>query len=116
MGDLSEHFSRHEFDCPCGKLANPKKELIDSLELLRSIWNKPILVTSGFRSVPYNRDIGGVPLSHHLHNRAADIVIRGIDTSVIAKEARKLFNGVGEYRTFVHVDVRRGRKARWKVK
>ena len=37
MGDLSPHFSRHEFDSHDGAIAHPDPNLIDRLEKLRHI-------------------------------------------------------------------------------
>lgn len=44
------------------------------LDPLRSLYGKPILVTSGFRSTELNAAVGGVSKSQHLCGQAADIV------------------------------------------
>jgi zinc D-Ala-D-Ala carboxypeptidase len=104
MGDLSAHFSRHEFDCPhCGKLVIDAN-LIRRLEALRGIVGKPLPITSGYRCLVYNRAVGGVRYSQHLHGRAADIP-RGYCTVRQALDAG--FTGIGHRADrVVHVDVR----------
>jgi uncharacterized protein YcbK (DUF882 family) len=127
MGDLSTHFSSSEFACKCGlrglKPADGycggkswvSAELVQKLEELRAaIGNRPILITSGCRCQLYNRYVGGASASQHLMGTAADVTVKGMAPSEVAKAADKLdFGGVGRYKTFTHVDVRPG-KARWR--
>lgn len=47
--------------------------LLDRLNILRGIWGKPMIVTSGFRSPEHNTAIGGAKNSAHLFCQAADI-------------------------------------------
>jgi zinc D-Ala-D-Ala carboxypeptidase len=105
MGDLSPHFDRREFDCHDGTPASPAPELIAALERLRSICaNRPMRIVSGFRTIAYNRAVGGAPESQHIHNRAADLV-PGYATVGQAQAAG--FTGIGYCGgSAVHVDVR----------
>lgn len=107
MGDLSLHFSRHEFDCHDGSRAHPTTELLASLERLRTIiGNKPIVIVSGYRSPAWNRRVRGATRSQHLFNRAADLN-RGVATVDQARRAG--FTGIGFVGPWaVHVDVRPG--------
>lgn len=113
MGDLSENFSRHEFDSRDGVAANPDPELIERLELLRRlIGNRPIRIVSGYRSPEHNRRVKGAPKSQHLRNRAADLE-PGVATYDQAKAAG--FRGIGRKGKWaIHVDVRPGRFTTWR--
>lgn len=105
MGDLSEHFSRHEFDSHDGELAHPDPKLIAALEELRRIRHgRPLRIVSGYRSPAWNRHVGGAAHSQHLYNRAADIP----PNYAREREAREAgFTGIGVCRGWVvHVDVR----------
>ena len=106
---VSPHFSLQEVSCRCGcNYAVIDCELINKLEALRAIFNKPINVSSWCRCLQYNKSVGGVSNSQHLTGKAADIVIKGISPSRVAEAALKVgFKGVGIYKTFTHVDVRK---------
>jgi len=112
MSKLSPHFASAEFACPhCGKVKVTPK-LIKLLEELRKeIGNRPIVITSGYRCIEHNKAVGGHPKSYHTKGLAADIRASGIAPIDLFFEALKLgFSGVGLYDSFVHVDVRPGRK------
>ncbi len=68
------------------------KRLMWRLEAIRAKGNgRPVTVESGFRSVAYNRCIGGGSLSQHLYGTAADIKIahmRGRRERTLAAGAR----------------------------
>jgi len=107
MGDLSLHFSRSEFtDRRTGEL-NVYRELIDRLEVLRTIiGDRPITIISGFRSRSTNTAVKGAKASQHLLGRAADIPF-GVATVQQARAAG--FRGIGARGVWaVHVDVREG--------
>lgn len=61
----------------------PPRHAIDSLHALvehvldplRSAWQAPITVTSGYRCPALNRAVGGVPGSQHMLGQAADITV-----------------------------------------
>lgn len=111
MGDLSAHFSRREFDSHDGARADPDPELVAALERLRALVGRPLRIVSGYRSPAHNRAVGGAPRSQHLYNRAADIPA---EYATVAQAAAAGFTGIGSRgRWAVHVDVRRGRPARW---
>lgn len=52
--------------------------VINVLQPLREYVNKPIIITSGYRSLPLNVKVGGVNNSQHLTGQAADFVIQGL--------------------------------------
>ncbi len=113
VGDLSAHFSRHEFMDP-GQRGLPVDLtlLVMHLERLRSLCgDRPLRIVSGWRSVATNTRVGGVRASQHLYGRAADIP-QGYATVRTAQNAG--FTGVGESNGWaIHVDVRPGEPARW---
>lgn len=53
--------------------ANLTALVANVLDPLREAWGKPIVVTSGFRSVKLNRAVGGAARSQHTKGQAADI-------------------------------------------
>ena len=69
---------------------------------------KKITITSGFRTIANNKREGGVSNSQHLQGRAADFKVAGVSAKTLAKTAKNsgMFSYVGEYSTWVHVDVR----------
>ena len=117
-GDLSPHFHATEFTCRCGDCYVQCVDLglIESLELLRIQFSKPIFITSGFRCFYHNRASGGSTNSLHLSGLAADIKINGIDTETIYMKAKSLFKGLGLAKSFLHVDKRLGEPAFWTYK
>jgi len=46
---------------------------------IRSYLSIPVFVTSGFRTITYNKEIGGSPTSRHVYGLALDLWWRGID-------------------------------------
>jgi hypothetical protein len=107
MGDLSLHFNKKEFECPCCKrvIVNPK--LIDKLETISGIiGNLPITITSGYRCEEYNDSIDGDPNSAHLIGEGADIKtsLSSIDLALEAELVRDI--RIGIYPRHLHVDIR----------
>lgn len=114
MGDLSPHFSRHEFRCRCGcggAIVDP--HLVEHLETLRRMkGNKPIRIVSGYRCASHNAAVGGSKRSQHLVGRAADLE-HGLDVSS-TMAARAGFTGIGTSKGRVtHADVRKPPRAHW---
>ena len=136
MGDLSLHFSRHEFDLPADKAARhgcepaPYPEdwidsrlmpLVKALEVLRAeLGGARITVISGYRPLEYNRKLGSKDDSQHVQGRAADIQVEGFSPLQVHAAVMKLYDrgdleigGVGLYDDFLHLDVRGGPLRRW---
>ena len=125
MAKITKNFSLEEFKCkdgsdiPNSALLNIV-ELARNLEVLRTAINKPITITSGYRSPKYNSKLpGAVKDSQHLRGTAADIKVPGMTPKEVALVIEGLIEsgkmkegGVGVYPTFTHYD-HRGRKARW---
>ena len=112
---LSEHFSSDEFDCHgtgCCTTTIINEKLVEYLEKIRTHFGKPITITSGYRCVVHNRNVGGATGSRHGKGDAADIVIQGIAPRTVAQYAESIgILGIGLYETssdghFVHIDAR----------
>lgn len=114
MGDLSENFSRAEFECLCGCGQNTvDAELITLLEKIRQHFDAPVWIASGNRCRERNIVAGGSEYSQHLVSRAADIIVDGIPPSLVAELAHQISaGGVGNYLHHTHIDTRSG-LARW---
>ena len=96
--NLSTHFSLAEFT----KSQTAERKGIDNtptqdhiermkilcvsvLEPIRTEFDKPIMINSGYRSPDLCEAIGSKPTSQHAKGEAADIVIPGVDNAELAK-------------------------------
>lgn len=111
---VSKNFKLREFACKDGSnLVKLDSELLDKLQKLRTRINKPIIITSGYRTPEHNKKVGGASNSQHLYGKAVDIKVNGMTPSQLKVHAEKIgFKGIGLYKTFLHVDVRKN-VARW---
>jgi uncharacterized protein YcbK (DUF882 family) len=112
MGDLTTHFSRHEFVCRhCGRLTGPAPQLLGVLEELRARVGRPLRIVSGYRCAVHNAAVGGATGSQHLLGTAADIP-RGYADARTAQECGA--RGVGTSGAWAtHVDVRTNGTEQW---
>lgn len=78
----------------------------------------PIIINSGYRCDNHNETVGGSNSSQHLifATDARPTYGNGFKNKlkVLHHEFDKRFKGVGEYSSWVHGDLRNGKKARWK--
>lgn len=76
------------------------------MEIVRVLLgNRPIIVTSGFRSAALNKAVGGSPTSDHATGLAVDIRQHGRTPKEIADIVQRSgmdFDQIIVYRTFVH--------------
>ena len=118
MGDLSEHFSRKEFECRHCHQFIKSCGLLRGLEKLRDLAQVPIFVLSGYRCAAHNRAVGGASNSQHIRGKAADIQISGLSVREMYDLAVQVPDfvrgGIGVYpeEGFIHVDAR-PLPARW---
>lgn len=75
--------------------------------------NRPIEVLSAFRTPEHNASVGGAPGSMHLQGKALDLRHEHLDArtfgdliKVLAATRIPEIGGIGQYATFVHVDIR----------
>lgn len=124
--DLSPHFTLHELTvseyAARNGIANvPMPEDIVCLselcmfvlEPLRRQLQKPVNVTSGFRSVELNRAIGGAENSQHCRGQAADIHVKGMSTEslfqTIIKSGIEFDQCILEFNSWVHISWNTGK-------
>jgi uncharacterized protein YcbK (DUF882 family) len=116
MGDISKNFNRSEFACKCScGFAAVDIELVGLLEEVREKFG-PVKINSGCRCMDHNRKVGGALNSEHTRGIAVDFVVPGVSPQVVADHLREKYPGrygIGEYQSWVHLDVRT-RFARWK--
>jgi hypothetical protein len=77
---LTPHFSESELDvadAPAGVQAAAYQVAL-ILEDVRAAIGVPLLVTSGYRTVEHNAEVGGVANSQHLTGNAADVLPIGL--------------------------------------
>ena len=117
---LTDNFKVKEFACHDGSdeiLIDQK--LVALLQDIRNHFDKPVTISSGYRTVAYNSTVeNAAPKSKHTLGLAADIVVSGVDPIDVANYAKSIgVLGVGYYNEdnnhFVHVDTRT-KKFHWK--
>ena len=112
------YFTTEEFACPCdcgfGSEENDiDPDLIENLNMMRTLYGKPMVVTSGARCKAYNARVGGLADSAHLPHpltsqcRAVDI---HVNNGFSRYELIRIGLNVGFYRfglgpDFLHFDV-----------
>ncbi len=116
MGDLSEHFSRHEMSCSCNNCGGDTidADTLKVAEEVRVFAGHSITPTSAYRCLKHNTAIGSNDLSQHPKGRAIDLPVRdpkSVYEFLCEKYPDKY--GFGLYDTFVHIDTRSGKMARW---
>ena len=116
---LSPHFKIKEFHSKHdpADVVKVDERLLTLLERIRAHVGKPVNVNSGYRSPEYNATLKNAsPRSQHCNGKAADIWVEGVTPKQIADIAECYLGssgGIGIYKNFTHVDVRRN-CARWK--
>lgn len=122
MGDITAHFSRHEFDChdgtpyPGAWLTTRLTPLCEALEVIREVAceGHPIVILCGFRTRAYNAHTpGAAPQSRHVQGDAADITCYAVPPKALWERVRALalagridLGGLGRYDNRIHVDRR----------
>jgi len=84
---LTDHFTLREMtasptairlgldNTPPADLLGNLREVAETLELVRAYFQRPVLVTSGYRSPEVNRAVGGSPSSAHMLGLACDFTV-----------------------------------------
>ena len=87
------------------------------LEPLREHFNKPIIVTSGFRSKLLNEAVNGSKRSHHRYLSqygAVDFIIKDITTDQTIRAIKEMNleyeQCIDEFERWIHIALRRPRK------
>ncbi len=114
---ISPHFNLSKFSCPCCKKVMLHPLLLEKLEKLRKIIERPLYITSGYRCLRYNQKVGGVTNSYHCIGLAADIKVKDINLIELLEVCENIdFAGIGFYekKNFLHLDVRPTKRTRWR--
>jgi len=106
-----QNFSPKELSCPhCGEFYF-FPAAFDAIQRLRDIVGAPVNLNSAHRCPIHNAHVGGAPLSEHKTRIAFDINLSGRDRlDILNKAAESGFGTFGFYRTFLHADMRPGRR------
>lgn len=112
---LTKHFKLSEFVCKDGSnRVVIDMDLVNELQKLRNFINKPIVITSGYRTPKYNAEIGGATNSMHMLGKAVDIYVHNMSSEELYYIARHFnFKGFGIYDNWLHLDVRLDKLAVW---
>lgn len=110
---ITEHFKVKEFACKDGSpIVFVDDWLAVMLEIARKKIEKPITITSGYRTLSHNEKIGGAKYSYHTRGMAADIRADGITPKELAEVLNKIAPnscGIIVYNNWVHFDTRNER-------
>lgn len=80
---------------------------LDCLQAFRKDVNVPVIINSAYRSDKHNKAVGGSPNSQHRKGAAFDIrITANLSREAIHAAARRAgFRGLGDYDSFVHIDI-----------
>lgn len=113
---LARHFKVKEFACKDGsQVVFIDDYLYTILDILRHTLGKPVIITSGYRTPWWNAKCNGAKYSYHMRGMAADIRVEGMTPKEVAKALDKIIPnscGIIVYNSWVHFDVRDGKKYR----
>ena len=106
-----KYFTENELRCSGTGDCHMDKNFMFKLNKLREDYNKPMIVSSGYRDISYNTAIGGSPNSAHTYGKAVDIVTGGTEAYRLLRLAViHGFQGIGVSqrgnfeRRFIHLD------------
>lgn len=113
---LSRYFKVKEFACKDGsQVVFIDDHLYTVLDILRRKLGKPVIITSGYRTPEWNAKCDGAKYSYHMRGMAADIRVDGISAKELANKLDEIVPdecGIIVYKSWVHFDVRTGKKYR----
>ena len=106
MGDLTAHFSKKEFACPCCGRDDIDKKFVERLESARRLAGVAFRINSGVRCLEHNKRVGGVDSSAHVLGVAADIKVSTSHRRFKIRDALlgAGFTRFGSAKNFIHVD------------
>ena len=113
---IGQHFKVREFACKDGsQIVFVDDYLVSILDILRNQVGKPVYINSGYRTPARNKAVGGAKYSYHMRGMAADIRVDGISAKELANKLNEIIPnecGIIVYSSWVHFDVRTGKKYR----
>lgn len=107
--NISTNFKVKEFYCKDGsdEILIDVDFVKDVLQNIRDHFGNSVIINSAYRTISYNKKVGGAKNSYHTKGKAFDIVVKGKSPKDVAKYAQILgVKGIIQYPTFVHVDSR----------
>ena len=94
-------------------LDNILELIINVLQPIRVAINKPMIITSGFRSKELNKIIGGNSNSQHLTGSAVDFIVKEVEpenlVNFIVKMGIEFDQLINEYDSWVHISYNKKR-------
>lgn len=102
-----KYFSGSEFVCNCGcGQVDMHLEFLLRLDKARQYAGMPLRVTSGYRCLEHNAEVGGVSSSAHTKGYAADIECKGSRSraKIVKACIEAGFNRIGIAKDFIHID------------
>lgn len=120
---LTEHFTLEELtasdtaarlgldNAPPPAVVQNLRALAEKLEEVRCILGRPLIVSSGFRSLAVNRAIGSKDTSAHVQGLAADFICPGFGSPLevaeeLAAAGVRFDQLIHEYGRWVHIGLR----------
>jgi uncharacterized protein YcbK (DUF882 family) len=103
-----KYFIDSEFECPCCPGQHLiSQELVSKLDSARIELCRPIVITSGYRCIHHNIDVGGLISSSHRRGLAVDIrcLTSGYRYRLIQALLAVGIKRIGIREDFIHVDI-----------
>ena len=100
-------FSPREIACKGTGSILVNEVALNKLQALRNLLNKPLILTSAYRSPEHNKKVGGAKNSRHMKGDAFDVRMDNHDPHEFERAARAVgFTGFGYYPKsgFMHID------------
>ena len=101
-----KNFKIKEFNCKCCGMNGMNTFFLSRLDVARDISNIPFNITSGYRCLIHNENIGGSPTSAHPEGNAVDISYKNVVECFLIVSAllQAGFRRIGISHDFIHVD------------
>lgn len=94
---------------PSEKVKDNLERLAFFLEQVRKLFNKPLLISSGYRSREVNEAVGGSKTSQHCEGCAADFNVKGMSPNAVVRaivDANIPYDQVIlEFDSWVHISI-----------
>ena len=102
------NFSESEFNCKHTGTNKMRPEFLERLQMIRDTFNKPMTITSGYRSPQHPIEVEKDKAGEHTFGVAADIAVRGVDAMDLIVIAyglgiRRIGVSQSGYSRFIHL-------------
>lgn len=105
----SVYFTALELKCTCCGKLEMSSDFLPLLDVIRAAYDKPMIVTSGYRCKKHNLSVGGVKNSSHTQGLAVDVAVtRPYDRAKLIGilMAVPAITGIGISERFIHIDTK----------